>query len=619
MASISAPVTAGSPSTRNVKRYHIRFAAGFDINPDQEAAATFLSFPELDAATKDQLRSVFEIAEQFRVLTANPHTAEMRAAAEDFTTCLEAILHGCIHLPSQMRAGPKFHLAFKGVIFSGSGFVERIPATRAEEYFSDKVQVALQWLDMTMSSLRELLQVIQHLRNVPKPLPKVPSLDDKSSLLIESTTTVLEGKAALLPVGFSFAPVEAHTSSAPIIDVSPPSPSTPRRDISMSVDSAYLTPDASAMDATIEPIARGTIVKSSLKRLVLGVTRKNNRKLSTMWSSTSLSKSSTNMAPSPCFASFGEESPTSPFPPSLIGSADIGPVPELDEPEPLKDIYFSASGKLCAATMPALVRLLTSKDAVTDPSLNHLFFFSFRFFSTAQDLCVALSDRCKEAAPDGLAPGQLVCWEDDARVTRVRVAKVVLVWLRLYWRHRWDAAALGGLARLMSSQRAADPKGATIWGQVADQIESAANPSHRGAWAQQLSTPPSTPPSPPLKFQVVTKDAILKGNFQSVDALHFHTATGREELARQLCLAGSEFFCAIDSEDAVHFWKEGHDGKTGDRLRRMAAFENALVYWVANVIAGKPTVRSRVEAMEFYLDLASVGLPFKFLCHLILT
>ncbi|KAF7968450.1 hypothetical protein HWV62_33465 [Athelia sp. TMB] len=449
MASISAPVTAGSPSTRNVKRYHIRFAAGFDINPDQEAAATFLSFPELDAATKDQLRSVFEIAEQFRVLTANPHTAEMRAAAEDFTTCLEAILHGCIHLPSQMRAGPKFHLAFKGVIFSGSGFVERIPATRAEEYFSDKVQVALQWLDMTMSSLRELLQVIQHLRNVPKPLPKVPSLDDKSSLLIESTTTVLEGKAALLPVGFSFAPVEAHTSSAPIIDVSPPSPSTPRRDISMSVDSAYLTPDASAMDATIEPIARGTIVKSSLKRLVLGVTRKNNRKL-------------------------------------------------------------------------------------------------------------------------------------------------------------WDAAALGGLARLMSSQRAADPKGATIWGQVADQIESAANPSHRGAWAQQLSTPPSTPPSPPLKFQVVTKDAILKGNFQSVDALHFHTATGREELARQLCLAGSEFFCAIDSEDAVHFWKEGHDGKTGDRLRRMAAFENALVYWVANVIAGKPTVRSRVEAMEFYLDLASV-------------
>jgi hypothetical protein len=100
---------------------------------------------------------------------------------------------------------------------------------------------------------------------------------------------------------------------------------------------------------------------------------------------------------------------------------------------------------------------------------------------------------------------------------------------------------------------------------------------------------------------------MSQNDFDKVDVLYFHSPTGREEFVRQLCLAASELFRHIDPEDAVRYWKDGQDKTVGNKILRLTSFENAQAYWTSNAIVVRPTVRSRAEVMEFFIDVASVS------------
>lgn len=591
----------GSPATLSrqarADKPHLRFATAADAKtekPQREASVTIAAFSELNSATQERLSSIFQMVDHFRAMADNPDAAEMRLAAQDFNRCLEKVLRGCKDLPSTVRSGSEFQIAFRGAVFSGLGFGRHVRFVKADVYFVDAVQVSLEWLDMTVSSLKELFRVIKRLRDEHKPLPHVPSSsmpDNEPPLILEYPSSVLEEEVLLA--------------------VDPPTPiATPPEDISFVPESSYIGTEISALEATIEPVARATVVKGTLRRLVLGVARRNNLKPLTMWSNTTFSKSATTLVPSPCVAEFG--GPKTPTTPSSIEHVPHGTEPasfgvkENTPPGSTVDLHFSAAGVLCAASHSGLVRVLTSMEAVTDPSLNNLFFFSFRFFSTPQAVFDALVARYNEQPPEGLAPGQSISWEDQARITRVRVAKVLLLWLRVYWRYEWDAEILEPLRQLVSSRLSTDPA-AAILTKVAEQVDIAsAGASYRGS---RPRTRPETPPTSQhqLSFQPLCKDAMIKGAFHEVDILHFHSPEGREELVRQLCLAGSELFCAINPEDAVRYWKDNKNKQVRGIISRITVFENAIVYWVANSIVARPTVRSRAEVVEFFLDVALVS------------
>jgi len=53
----------------------------------------------------------------------------------------------------------------------------------------------------------------------------------------------------------------------------------------------------------------------------------------------------------------------------------------MELPASALELHFGPDGVLCAASLAALVRMLTSTEAPKDPTFDNFFFVSFQFFS----------------------------------------------------------------------------------------------------------------------------------------------------------------------------------------------------------------------------------------------
>jgi hypothetical protein len=191
---------------------------------------------------------------------------------------------------------------------------------------------------------------------------------------------------------------------------------------------------------------------------------------------------------------------------------------------------------------------------------------------------------------------------------------VFLLWRRSYWRNH-DMDVLEHLRQFASDRPTDDPASITwdkiiAWDKVARNVGDASIGVHpRGFRMRRIIQTESHHLSIRLSrpFELRIEEMMSQGDFDKVDILYFHNSPGREEFARQLCLAASELFRHIDPEDAVRYWGDGHDMIVGEKISRLASFENAQSYWVSNTIVVRPSVRSRAEVMEFFIDLASVS------------
>jgi hypothetical protein len=488
--------------------------------------------------------------------------------------------------------------------------IERVSMRMSGMQLADAVQLSLQSLDMTMASLKVLFDLVEHSVIQARPLPDIPAVLVPNATpevpVIHETSTANASVSAMASHDQASVPSPLVRSAEDVI-----SSPTPPKEITM---------------------------KGSLKRFVSGLGRKSTLRPLTLWSGAISSKSYPASALTPWVGgSPNGPVPTTPVTPgpsddekfdqqSHIGGAVVSMPPSTEQsalvphnfmqvldvvlPSLTPGFYFSSKGVLCAASLEALVRILTSTEAVKGTTFDDFFFLSFRFFSNPIETFNILVAQYDEGPHEPLDSASAIIWEQDAPVAKVRVAKVFLQWLRRHWRHQWDAEILEPLRQFVANRPARDPASIT-WDKVIRKLDDASvGVGYRGSRIQriaQLWLTHDTPPPLPRPFALVTKEAISRGEFDRVDVLHFHSPAGREELARQFCLAASELFRDIDPEDAVRYWKDGRNKTVGEKILRLASFENALAYWTSHVIVVRPTVRSRAEAMEFFIDVASVS------------
>ena len=461
----------------------------------------------------------------------------------------------------------------------------------------------MQSLDTTTGSLQALINLVGEEASEAKPLPDVPGVPVLETVPPPSAVTnIIPGKHLR---------VFETTSSNDV------------RESTRAVEGIANNP--------VPPIGPRT-TKHSLKRLVSELSRKTALKSST-WSNT-ISSKSTTPSTSPradVFNSF-QASVTPPQPGHHTSirhtqnrDADVPPETgrilggtpfptshgDVSLSEHDKDM-FSSSAELHFGPSGITLRGIAGGshahlDFQEDPEFNAFFFLSFRFFSGPLEVFDTLIAQYNSGPPEGLEETQLALWDKQARVVKIRIAKIFLVWLKIYWRYEWDADILEPLRQFASKRPADDPDSVT-WTKVIERLGSTViRVGQRSVRMRRRPERRMLSSQRPKPFKLLAEDACRRGKFDEVDILHFHSPAGHEEFARQLCLAASELFRHFDPEDAVRFWKDGKDRAVGEKLSRLSSFENALVYWVANTAIIKPTARSRGETMECFIEVAQVS------------
>jgi RasGEF domain/RasGEF N-terminal motif len=552
-----------------------------------------------------EFTAISKIAEQVRAVSDNLDMDFLHSLAGILILSLENMLRSFKSLPLRLRSKPSFDVAFRGVIFFARMFARHtgdVTLRLSGMQLADTVQLSLQSLDMMMASLEVLFDLVEHPVTQRKPLPDVPAVDSTLTSPIHETTVM----------GL---PIHA-TASHDNVNVTPPPVFT-----------------AEGGSNVPMPLATFATTKASLRRLVSGLhNRKSNLRPPTLRSGMTSSKPSgipwiprvggypSDRVPTALVSrgplDHGQQARmycagTVFAPPSTEQSVSVlrnfTQEVNTELPASTLELHFSSDGVLCAASLAALVCMLTSTEALKDPTFDNFFFVSFRFFSKPIEIFNLLVAQYDEDPREHLDPA--IDPERDASVAKVRVARVFFLWLRFHWRHQWDAEVVQPLRQFASTRPADDPAPIT-WKKVIRKLNHASRGiDYRGSRIQriaqtQLTRHTPTPVSP--QCRLLFKEVISQGDLDKVDILYFHNPTGREELARQLCLAASELFRDIDPEDAARYWTDGQSKSVRAKILRLASFENALAYWTSNTIVARPTVRSRAEVMEFFIEVTSV-------------
>ena len=571
------------------------------------------SSPESSSSSRSQtdtkdFTAVFKVADKVRVMAQILDVDSLHLLAEILIPCLENMLRSFKRLSSRIRSTPDFGVAFRGAIFSGRMFahhIEKVTTRLSGIQLADAIQLSLQSLDMMVESLKVLFGLIEHSVSEAKPLPNVPVVSTPNTTLARPLTP------------------ESSVENSPV----PPMPYPEQAAVPLPL----AMPITDGPSIPMPPTGKAA-TKGSLRRLVSGLGRRSSLGPLTLWSGTVFSKTPAmalalrvggppkglvSTRPGMPGLSHSETSDQqthiSSAPPTTDQSTlvlrNLLQVLDKNQPSSTAELYFSSGGILCAASLAALVRILTSTEAIKDSIFDDFFFLSFRFFSSPIEIFNLLVAQYDEGPLGPLNSGHTILWEQDAPVAKVRVAKVFLLWLRRHWRYQWDADILEPLRQFVSNRPAHDPASIT-WGKVLRKLNEASSANYRGSRIQQTAETGVTHDAPanlPRPFGLLAEEAIFRGDFDEVDIIHFRSPAGRKELARQLCLAASELFRHIDPEDAVRYWNDGRDKKAGERILQLASFENAQAYWTSHSIVIRPTARSRAEVMELFTDLASVS------------
>ncbi|KAF8073724.1 ras guanine nucleotide exchange factor domain-containing protein [Lyophyllum atratum] len=535
----------------------------------------------------------------------------LRSLSRVFSTCLRTIVHSMDGLPHDVRLKPEYEVAQFAVIFSGNLLKAEVSRqAKAKDPSESSIQMALELVDMTVTSLRSFLKVAERILAEKKPLPKLPTSPADPPTPVESME---EEPAPLVNVVEEVLNSEEDSKSAPSSreesDTLHDLPTTKKK-----------RKHSGSIIRNIVHRRRGSASKTSI---FTHRTKSSLTLLNTDATVCHAETSSLRSSPKESFsAEVKERAPEMPYLPrqsAIYYLADpYCPEIDVDMPLPTGDavaVRLDQNGVTKAASLTALVRILTSKESVTDPEFSPTFFICFRFFTTPAIFLDALMKRYDEQPPPDLDPAQLRVWTRDHMAVHIRVGKTIFMWLDLYWKPEVDVQVLETLQAFTLDRLVHElPEGLVkvilegldlVWGE---------NPlcrrSRKAFDMDYIYHYGGVVPVAQTGF-TITIDATLQTGSQ---LLAFDCPAGREELAHQLTLRVSEQFQQIDPEDAIKYWHlkdhktrkgEVEGWEVGKILKAIIEFERALCSWVTFSVLDECDAKRRRDMLEFWLDISA--------------
>ncbi|KAF9221009.1 ras GEF [Gyrodon lividus] len=567
------------------------------IDSDEPAPPTSGIFGVYDAVIPQfDLEKTFPaILAPISLLRKLPETKDLdalRALAPIFSHCLDAILYSMTHLPDHIRSSPKYHLSMSGVNFSREMFMGHInqvsmdgPLSSPQEF----IQVAMQFLDMTMSNLKGFLQVAVYEVAQLKPLPEPPVQHEHLSL-----SSTEESGGSEDPCASS---AEDHQS-----DIKVSHEATETED-SMG---CRLKPQKSKLSAFLKPLSlRGRAKKKRAAHSDFVAVDST--------ASSTLVNSDFQRSDRGCgyvHVSSNIRNSLAKFPVCIEGP-DPGNLPH---PEDATELWKDCNGLIQLASLKALVRYITTQASDSDLEIVDVFFLCFRFFSNPKETFDTFVERYDEN-PSGLSPSQA---RSQTLRVKMRIARLLYLWVDLHWRAEEDAEIFTPLTQFAFSRLSQDiPREASSKLISALHDRACAGDKSRGLRVQRTIAAAEAKSRPELlcsTWEPHEKKFMLKGDFSKVKLRHFNCPGGHAMLALQLTLLLWEKYCAFEPEDAVRYLmaRKGDDSApTSEVAHKVAAFmsyERAVHRFVMDAIGSAESLEMRTELTEFFLDWA-------FKCH----
>lgn len=551
------------------------------INSDKSVPATSGVFGTDAPVPRFDLEKTFPaILAPFSLLRRIPESEDidaLRALAPVFAHCLDAILHSMAHLPEHVPTSPKYHLALSGVNFSKEmflGHVGHIPRYDRPSTRREAIQVAMQFLDMAMSSLKAFLNAAAYEVAQLKPLPQIPIEEDHAQVADEF------GASGSL----SHSSHDSHHTGSHAANVPSDSMDTLNRS------------QRSKVSALFEPL------RSRMKRRP---SRMDLAGLDSAASSTLVNSESDDLGRGYVHVSINIRNSLAQFPVSIDLAVD-----KIPHPEDATELWKDCNGLAQLASLKALVRYMTSPDADTDVEIVDVFFLCFRFFSSPKETFKALVTRYNE---------NLICQSltrSQSIQVKMRIAKLLYLWVVLHWRAE-DAEVLTPLTRFAFSCLTRDiPREASSKLISALRQHACAGEQSKGLRKEKTIARAEAKHRQEVlscTWEPREKKSMMRRDFSRVKLGHFHSPRGLAMLALQLTLLLWEKYSAFEPEDAVRhlMTRNGDDSPPMSEVARKVAdfmaYERAVHRFVMNSIGTAETVQMRTELTEFFLELATVN------------
>jgi son of sevenless-like protein len=489
-------------------------------------------------------------------------------------------------LPCEVRLDPAYEVAQYGVIFTGNlftGQVSKLSSSIVSEG-AETFSMALEMAEMTVSSLRSFLRIAEGLVKERKPLPAVPE------------EFAADEPAAQEPV--------------PLVNIVNEVLDTEDIAGSHHFDNSQLT------HTSLEKKKKRLGKSSLIRRIVRRGSIASKASLFSYGTKSSVTLVNRDITQSQKM----DVKPRLPEQPFVLRQSALYYLadpycPEIDVemPVPTGDtaaVRLDQHGFMRAASLTALVRMLTSKDSVLDPEFTTTFFICFRFFMTPTRFYEELVKRFDEQPPADLNPPQLRIWAGYAMGVHIRVGKAILMWLDLYWKPDMDCEILEALQTFTLERLVHElPEGlARHILQGLDSVSGDEPMCRRTRKAKDLEFAYNqsivvAPPSGPNFEITIEADLDVTGQL-----LKLNTPAGREEVARQLTVKVSDQFQQVDPEDAVMYWHRNQDSEAGRMLQQIVLCERALCLWITHSVLQQSSLRERCRLLEFWLDVATVSI-----------
>ncbi|KAJ6613270.1 ras guanine nucleotide exchange factor domain-containing protein [Mycena sp. CBHHK59/15] len=492
------------------------------------------------------------------------------------------------------------------IICTGDMLVERVKSIATDDpgHTTKAMAEVLEFMELALSGMGLLLQTAETIRSETKPLPALPEDNAEESWSPDITEPLAELIADVLrdPDSCSSSPIEENKATPPV---------SPGSDATLASSDATLVSSESPMDAIPErpsspPTLKGERAKLIRRLLVLAPSASSSKPQKALLSLRTAPDASSLNSSTPTLLRASRHPGLLPEPPLenpyvvrqsfIYHRADpLCPGEDVDMPLPIGPsvaIRLDSNGELKAASLPALIRLLTSAHAPLEHDLLPTFFLCFRFFSTPCKVLAALQARWDEPPPtsdEPLIPAQQRVWLHNALTMRIRVAHLLLVWLDEYWRPAQDAAVLPSLRAFAEYRLASGGVPASLAQRVLAGIECAAADQHgvrrHLAWetagrADRHRTLLQAP------FAIV----LRAEDDYAMNLTVFETAPGRERLAAQITARAAGLFSKIDPEE---WYASG-------------VLEETTLFWVAQSILVLQSREERAAMIEFWLDMATI-------------
>lgn len=505
----------------------------------------------------------------------------LRALAPVFSHCLDAILHSMAHLPEHMPTSSKYHLALRGVIFSKDMFldhVSRIPLHDRSSSRRETIYAAMQFLDMTMSSLKGFLNAAAYEVAQLKPLPRIPVQDDltRAADEFDASASLSHSSAECHQLGSNTYTLASRSTDA--------------------LDQSRKSKDFALLKSF--PLRCGARKRPSHLELA---------GLDSAASSTLVNSDSDDLGYDYVHVSINIRNSLAQFPVSIDPTAGT-----IAHPEDITELWKDRNGLAQLASLKALVRYMTSPDADSDVEIVDVFFLCFRFFSSPKETFGALVARYDE----NLACQSTSMTRSHSMQIKIRIARLFYLWVDLHWRAE-DAEVLTPLTQFAFSRLAHDiPREASLKLVSSLHQRSCAGEKSKGLRMEKTIARAEAKYRRGLlgsTWEPREKKSMMRRDFSRVKPEHFHSPGGHAMLALQMTLLLWEKYRAFEPEDAVRYLmtRNGDDSlPTSEVARKVAnfmAYERAVHRFVMNSIGSAQSVQKRTELTEFFLELATVS------------